>query len=137
MRKASLSAMLTRAILTGILTVGALAAWGATTTFTPPPQQGTIFAVVNYDRALGANQTTTVSASWGPFHRRQIVGRPYGNCGSATPAGFVLMVRHFKPDSYPFVLTTTGTIVRGPYQGEAPPEISHACYQLVKWRARY
>lgn len=133
MRKAALSALLTLAILA----LGALAAWSATVTFIPPAQEGTIFAVINYDRASGANQTTLVSATWGPFHRRQVVGRPYGNCGSATPAGFVLMVRHLKPDSNPFTLTTTGTIVRGPYQGEAPPEISHACYQLVKWRARY
>ena len=133
MRKASISAMLTLAILT----LGVLAAWGATVTFTPPPQEGTIFAVINFARANGVNQRTSVSATWGPFSRKDVVGRPYGSCAAATPAGFVLMVRHFKPDSYPFVLTTSGTVVRGPYQGEAPPEISHACYKFLKWRARY
>jgi hypothetical protein len=133
MRKTPLSAILTLAILT----LGALAAWGATASFTPPPQQGTIFAVINFDRALGANQSTSVSVSWGPFQRKDVVGRPYGRCASASPAGFVLMIRHFEPDSNPFVLTTSGTIARAPYQGEAPPEISHACYKFLKWRARY
>jgi predicted ribosomally synthesized peptide with SipW-like signal peptide len=133
MRKVSISAMLTLAILS----LGALAAWSATAQFTPPPQQGDIFAVINFARADGANQNTSVSVSWGPFSRRDVVGRPYGNCATATPAGFVLMIRHLKPDSNPFVLTTSGTIVRMPYQGEAPPEISHACYKFLKFRARY
>ena len=133
MRKASISALLTLAILS----CAALAAWSATAQFTPPPQEGMIFAVINFDQARGVNQNTSVSVSWGPFHRKEVVGRPYGRCGSASPAGFVLMIRHFKPDANPFVLTTSGTIVRMPYQGEAPPEISHACYKFLKWRARY
>jgi hypothetical protein len=133
MRKAPVSAILTLAILT----LGALAAWGATASFTPPPQQGTIFAVINFDRALGSNQNTSVSVSWGPFHRKAVVGRPYGRCADVSPAGFVLMIRHFKPDSNQFVLTTSGTISTAPYQGEAPPEISHACYKFLKMRARY
>ena len=133
MRKVSISAALTLAILSLV----ALSAWSATALFTPPPQEGTIFAVINFARANGVNQSTSVSVQWGPFSRRDIVGRPYGNCSAATPAGFVLMIRHFKPDANPFVLTTSGTIVRGPYQGEAPPEISHACYKFLKWRARY
>ncbi|MEA2564526.1 MAG: hypothetical protein QOH06_6030 [Acidobacteriota bacterium] len=133
MRKAPLSAILTLMILS----LGALVAWGATASFTPPPQEGTIFAVINFARANGVNQNTSVSVTWGPFSRRDVVGRGYGNCAAATPAGFVLMIRHFKPDSNPFVLTTSGTIVRAPYQGEAPPEISHACYKFLKFRARY
>ena len=133
MRKASISVILTL----GIVSLATMAAWSATAQFTPPPQEGTIFAVINFARSGGVNQHTGLSVSWGPFQRKEVVGRPYGNCAAATPAGFVLMIRHFKPDSNPFVLSTTGTIVRGPYQGEAPPEISHACYKFVKMRARY
>jgi hypothetical protein len=119
-----------------ILASASLAALAATASFTPPPQDGTIFAVVNYERSSGANQTTSITVAWGSARRTEIVGRPYGNCASATPAGFVLMVRHFDNSSVPFEISTNGTIVRGPYQGEAPPEISHACYKFVKMRIR-
>ena len=133
MRKVSISAILTFSLLSLL----AVTAWSATAQFTPPPREGDIFAVINFARANGVNQNTSVAVTWGPFSRRDVVVRGYGNCASATPAGFVLMVRHFKPDSNPFVLTTSGTIVRAPYQGEAPPEISHACYKFLKFRARY
>jgi hypothetical protein len=47
----------------------------------------------------------------------------------------VLLVRN-GGDTRPFEITTNGTIVRGPYQGEIPAEISHACYKFVKMRIR-
>ena len=123
-------------VLLVVLTMGALAAWGASTaTFTPPPRQGTIYAVVNVDRSPGA-RTTRISVDWGPFHRTTGRGNPYGLCAGAT-AGFVLMIQHSKPDANPFTLTTTGTIVRPPYQGVAPPEVSHPCYKLERMRAVY
>ncbi|HEV8578913.1 MAG TPA: hypothetical protein VGX68_07490 [Thermoanaerobaculia bacterium] len=131
MRKSRLAAIL---ILT-ILVLGAVAAWAATASFTPPPVEGTIFAVVNADRSPGA-LTTTLRVDWGPFHRTVTRGNPYGNC-SGVIAGFVLMVRHNKPDSNRFTLTTTGTIARAPYQGAPPPEVSHPCYKLEKMRAVY
>lgn len=132
MRRPALSAILLLAILASTT----LAAWAATARFTPPRHEGTIFAVVNYDRSSGANQITSIDVTWGQAHRREVVNHPYGNCAAASPAGFVLMVRNFGADGRPFEITTNGTIVRGPYQGEAPPEISHACYKLVKMRIR-
>ena len=130
MKKTSLSAVL----FSAVLLFSALTVWAASSTFSPPPHDGTIFAVVNFDRTLGANRNTNYTVSWGTYRKTATVIHPYGNCSSASPAGFVLMVRHFDTDTTPFTLSTSGTIVRGPYQGQAPPEISHACYKLVKLR---
>jgi hypothetical protein len=133
MRRPGLSTILILAILAS----ASLAAWAATARFTPPAQPGSIFAVVNFDRSSGANRITTITVDWGSAHRTERVAQPYGNCASASPAGFVLMVRNFALSApKPFEITTNGTIVRGPYQGEAPPEISHACYRFVKMRIR-
>jgi hypothetical protein len=130
MRRSGVSAILMLAILalTGL-------AWAATASFTPPAQSGNIFAVVNYERASGANRTTSITVTWGQASRTETVVHPYGNCASATPAGFVLLVRNGGNTS-PFGIATNGTIVRGPYQGEPPPEISHTCYKFVKMRFR-
>jgi hypothetical protein len=43
----------------------------------------------------------------------------------------VVRFRHFTADSVPLTLTTTGRIVRGPYQGGMPVEALHRCYQVV------
>lgn len=120
-----------------ILAILALAslAWAATASFTPPAQPGDIFAVVNYARASGVNQTTSITVNWRQFTRTETVVHPYGNCASATPAGFVLLVRNAGYTS-PFTVSTNGTIVRGPYQGGPPAEISHTCYKFVKMRFR-
>jgi len=127
---------LTTLMLLTILTLGAVAAWAATAaSFTPPPVEGTIFAVVNADRSPGA-VTTNMRVDWGPFHRSVGRGNPYGNC-SGIIAGFVLMINHTHADSNPFTLTTTGRIARAPYQGNPPPEVSHPCYKLEKMRAVY
>lgn len=133
MRKPVLPAVL---MLTA-LGVAAATAWAATARFVPPQEAGAIFAVIEFDRSLGSNQHTRIAANWGPFHRTQIVGRPYGLCADASPAGVVLMVQRFDAGSYPFTLSTTGTIVRGPYQGIAPPELGRTCYKFIKWRARF
>ena len=122
-------------IVLSLIVLGAVAAWAATAGFTPPPVEGTIFSVINADRSAGA-LTTTIRVDWGPFHRSVKRGNPYGSCAGRI-AGFVLMVRHTKPDSNLFTVTTTGSIVRPPYQGEPPPEVSHACYKLEKMRAVY
>ena len=132
MRRHGLSAIL----VVTILVLSSLAAWAATARFTPPPQSGDIFAVVNFARTSGANTSTSITVNWGAAHRTETVTRPYGTCTTSSPAGIVLLVRHFDNASVPFEVVTNGTIVRGPYQGEAPPEISHACYKFVKMRIR-
>ena len=131
MSKSNLAVILTLTLFV----LGAVAAWAATAGFTPPPQEGTIFAVINADRSPGA-RTTSISVTWGSFRRTVIRGNPYGNCAGSV-AGFVLMIRNTNPSSNLFTLSTTGTIVRPPYQGIAPPEVSHACYKLEKIRARF
>jgi hypothetical protein len=132
MKKPALPAKVTLSVLL----LGAMAAWGATSlqtaSFTPPAQEGNIFAVINADRSAGA-RTTQISVNWGSAHRSAIRGNPYGSCAGSI-AGWVLLVRHTRSSSATFTLSTTGTIVRPPYQGAPPPEVSHACYKLEKMR---
>ena len=104
----------------------------AAATFTPPPEPGTIFTVINFPRASGAAQAAIVNIDWGLASRRVTVGAPYrGVCSQTTPSGFVLKMRHPRPDVVPLTITTTGTIVRGPYQGDIPLEVLSPCYKLV------
>ncbi|MFY9824072.1 MAG: hypothetical protein WAM82_22025 [Thermoanaerobaculia bacterium] len=68
---------------------------------------------------------------------RGVLLAPPSRCLPGAPVsfrglGFVLRVRNNRGDSTPFKLTTNGTIVRGPYQGDVPLELLHACYRLVK-----
>ncbi len=128
MRKAHLPVLVVLLAL-----VLATAAWAATASFTPRPGGADIFAVVNADRSPGV-RVTRIGVSWGRFQKVSGRGNPYGNCSGAT-AGWVLLVRATNPRAQLFTLTTNGTIVRPPYQGFAPPEISHACYKLEKMRA--
>jgi hypothetical protein len=102
------------------------------TYFTPPPTPGVIYAVIDYARSSGTAQGTVVNVEWGNASRTITVGAPYqGSCAETTPAGFVLKLRHPRPDTTPLTITTTGTIVRPPYQGDLPPETLAACYKLV------
>ena len=130
MSKRNLSAILTSTLLI----LGSIAVWGATASFTPAPQGGNIFAVINADRGAGAT-TTTISVSWGSSRRTVIRGNPYGSCAGQV-AGFVLMVPNAKAQATPFTLSTSGTIVRSPYVGVAPPEVGHPCYKLERIRLR-
>ncbi|HKH48220.1 MAG TPA: hypothetical protein VKM72_26475 [Thermoanaerobaculia bacterium] len=130
MRKSFLPAKLILTVL--VLILGALAAWGATASFMPPPQTGDIFAVVNADRSAGAT-TTRISVKWGSVTKTVIRGNQYGNC-SGTMSGWVVLVRHTRPGSQLFTLSTSGTIARAPYQGAPPPELGHACYKLERLR---
>lgn len=100
--------------------------------FTPPPEPGVIFVVIDFARASGIAQGTTVDVSWGNASRKVVAGAPYhGPCSETTPAGFVLKMRHPRPDSVPMTITTNGTIVRAPYQGDPPLELLGACYRLM------
>jgi hypothetical protein len=105
----------------------------AKTTFTPPPEPGVIFVVIDYARADGLAQGTVVNVDWGRASRKVTVGAPYhGICSETTPAGFVLRMRHPTSDSVPMTITTNGTIVREPFQGDPPLEILDACYKLTQ-----
>jgi len=117
-----------------VMIVSATALWAATATYTPPPETGHIWTVINYRMQGGKNQPTSVNVTWDRPRRTILVPGPsYASpCQRSTPAGFVLRLRHSSSDSVPLTITTNGTIVRGPYQGEAPPETIHACYKLVK-----
>jgi hypothetical protein len=101
------------------------------TEYTPPAVTGDIYTVIDFARDGGDAQPVYITAVLGE-RRRDLVVPPRYNCLHATPAGVVLRVRHFTPDSTPLLLTTTGKIVRGPYQGDLPLEVLHPCYSLVK-----
>lgn len=128
MRKPRLSA----ALILGITLSATVGAWAATATF-DPPQAGTIFAVVNYDRANGKIAPTSVTLDWGSFHRKRTVVPPYQRCNNTSPAGFVVKIRPrgSEGSTEPLTLQTTGDIVRSPFQGGTPLEVLHPCYKLV------
>jgi hypothetical protein len=144
MRKPRLSAVIA---LAAIVSASAVASLGqksahrpdpasadgdATASFTPPPEPGQIFTVINFRRAEGQAQNTRVSIDWGAASRSFVVGAPYrGICSTSTPSGFVLKQRHPRPDQVPLTITTDGTIVRGPYQGDPPLELLNSCYRLA------
>jgi hypothetical protein len=121
-------------ILVLALIASATALWAATATYTPPPEVGMIWTVVNFRFESGRNQPATVKVTWERPRRQVVVPAPrYASpCATSTPAGFVFRLQHNDSSSVPLTINTTGRIIRGPYQGEAPPETLHACYTLVK-----
>ena len=136
MRKPQLSAVVVLIILISATVV----AWAAkppkasVARYTPPAEPGLIYTVINYSRGAGMAQHTLVSVYRGDFHNNFVVPPPYTSnpCSTSTPAGFVYRLRNNQGTSTPLTLTTNGTIVRGPYQGDVPLELLHACYRLVK-----
>jgi hypothetical protein len=116
-----------------LATLTAAAVWGVSATYTPPAQTGTIYTVINYKRSLGTAVNTSLSVVWGTFQRSGPISAPLDSCSQSIPAGFVLKLQHTKADSVPLTVSTDGTFARTPYQGAAPPEISHPCYKTVSW----
>ncbi|HTG32778.1 MAG TPA: hypothetical protein VLB76_07575 [Thermoanaerobaculia bacterium] len=132
MRKQHLSLIfwLTFALLAVIVPAFAARARFSSASFIPPAEAGQIFVVINYDRAGGRTQPTGINVDWGRASRRITVSPPYRLCAQTPASGIVLKMRHPRPDQVPMTVTTTGTIVRGPYQGEPPLELVSACYRL-------
>jgi hypothetical protein len=135
MRKPQLSA----AVVLIVLASAAAVAWAAkpkvsVARYTPPAEVGLIYTVINYSRVAGTAQHTLVSVDWGDIHRDLVVPGPYTSnpCFTSTPSGFVFRLRNNQGSSALLTLTTNGTIVRGPYQGDVPMELLHACYRFVK-----
>jgi hypothetical protein len=134
MRKPSLSALV---VLTFLASATAVV-WAANhktsvARYTPPAQPGFIYTVINYSRAAGMAQPTLVYVSWGQYQNTFVVPAPYAInlCSTSTPSGFVLRLRNNRGITAPLTLTTNGTIVRGPYQGDTPMELLQACYTFV------
>jgi hypothetical protein len=121
---------LAAAVLLAVLAPQGAASRPATVEYTPPSQPGDIFTVIDFARSGGTAQPTTVTEVMGSRHR-SFTAVPRYSCAHATPAGVVVRFRHFTSDSTPLTVTTSGTIVRSPYQGGLPPEGLHHCYQLV------
>lgn len=128
MRSALLAVGILLAILSPAMAGGHRA---ATVTYTPPAEPGDIFTVIDYPTSGGTAESFQVGEVMGNRHRQLTVGSPYASCAGTTPAGAVVRFRHFTADSVPLTLTTTGRIVRGPYQGGMPVEALHRCYQVV------
>ena len=122
--------LLTFVLLAVIVPAFAARARFASASFIPPAEPGLIFTVINYDRGAGRTQPTGVNVNWGSASRRITVVPPDRTCAQTPAAGIVLRLRHPRPDQVPLTITTTGTIVRGPYQGEPPLELLSACYRL-------
>jgi len=124
--------VLTTTLLLAALSLAAAAPRISTATFTPAPETGNILTVIDFARAHGTAQGTFVTVITNGTRRDFAVAPAYrGACATSTPAGFVLRMRHPRPDSIPITILTSGTIVRGPYQGDLPLELLHPCYKLV------
>jgi len=121
---------LTTTLLLAALSLATAATRIATATFTRR-RAGNIFTVIDFARAHGAAQGTFVTVITGDTRRDFAVAPAYrGACATSTPAGFVF--RCATPaDSIPITILTSGTIVRGPYQGDLPLELLHPCYKMV------
>ncbi|HEV7786604.1 MAG TPA: hypothetical protein VGQ28_14760 [Thermoanaerobaculia bacterium] len=134
MRKIQLSAAVLILILLASATAVARTAKASVATYVPPAEPGLIYTIINFNRAGGRTQNTPVTVSWGDFHNSFVVSAPYAAnpCSTSTPSGFVFRLRNNQGDSTPLTITTSGTIVRGPFQGDVPMELLHACYRLVK-----
>jgi hypothetical protein len=124
------AAHLAAAVLLAVLTPAAAATRAATREYVPPPQPGDIYTVIDFPFVHGAAEGISVSEAMGN-RRRDLVAAPRYSCDHSTPTGVVVRFRHFTADSAPLTITTTGTILRGPYQGGLPPEALHRCYELV------
>jgi hypothetical protein len=105
------------------------AAEAVTVTYTARPGAGPVFAVVDFPREGGLAQPARVNIDWGTV-RRNFIAVPYGRCDQVSPAGFVIKLKQMGQG--PLKLTTTGTIIRGPYQGDPPLELLHTCYRVQK-----
>ena len=117
-----------------VLIILALAttAWAANTvTYTPRPgAEGVLYAVYDFDREGGRAEPSRVVIDWGSIHR-SFVAVPYGRCESVTPAGFIIKLKQSGEGTLR-ITTSSGTLLRGPYQGGPPVELTHACYRVQK-----
>jgi len=100
-----------------------------TARYNPPAETGIIYTIIDFPRVQGRNQGVLVEVDWGTTQRR-FMASPYGRCQLTSPSGFVFKLRHRRSGSVPLRISTTGTIIRGPYQGEIPMEVLHPCYRL-------
>jgi hypothetical protein len=125
MRRLNLSASIALALILS----AAADTWAATTVYRPPAEPGVIYTVINFEQAAGRSLPVYVTLDWGTVHRT-FVAAPYGRCQNVTPAGFILKLRHSSSSTAPLSITTKGKVIRGPYQGEQPLEILHACYRI-------
>jgi hypothetical protein len=135
MRKPQLSAVLILILLASVAAVARTAPRkGSAATYVPPAEPGLIYTIINFNRTGGRTQNTPVTVSWGDIHRSFVVAAPYAvnPCSTSTPSGFVFRLRNNQGDSTPLTITTSGTIVRGPFQGDVPMELLHACYRSVR-----
>ena len=119
-------------ILTAATAFAARQSVATSASFTPPAEPGVIYTVIDFPRDSGKAQAAIVNVSWGLASRRVVVAAPYrGICSQTTPSGFVLKLRHPRPDTVTLSIITNGTIVRGPYQGDVPLGLLNPCYKLV------
>ncbi len=117
-------------IILGLLLFAAFAkaAETITVTYTPRPGAGAVFAVFDFPREGGRAQPAPVTISGGV--RRSFIAVPYGRCDQVRPAGFVVKLK--QPGQGPLKITTTGILVRAPYQGDPPIELLYTCYRVQK-----
>jgi len=124
------NSLLSAVMLLAVVATGSASSRTSTVQYRPPAQPGDIYTVIDFARSGGTAEATTIAEVMGSRHRDFTVV-PHDYCEHTTPTGVVVRFRHYTADSVPLTVSTTGRIVRGPYQGGVPVEAMHRCYQLV------
>ena len=122
--------LLSAVVLLAALAPGSASPRLSTVEYKPPSQPGDIYTVIDFARSGGSAEATTIAEAMGSRQREMTVV-PHDYCARTTPTGVVVRFRHYAADSERLTVSTSGRIVRGPYQGGVPVEATHHCYQLV------
>ena len=130
MRSTMLRSLLSAGLLLAAIAPGSAGTRMSTAEYTPPPQPGDIYTVIDFARSGGTAEATTIEEVMGSRQREMTVV-PHHYCVNTTPTGVVVRFRHYTADSVPLRVTTSGRIIQGPRQGGVPVEAMHRCYELV------
>jgi len=123
--------MIMTMVLLGVLFISSVS-WADSKTYTPPSKKGYVYTVINFQKKYGLPKKSSAFVVWGNWKKNGSIS-PGSTSYAATMKGFVIRLTHKKADSWPLTVTTTGTIVKGPYQGNPPSEWDSSKYKRVKW----
>lgn len=100
-------------------------------TYSPPPKQGTVYAVINF-KAYNSKDfypKTIVKVKWGSYSR----SKSYGTATSIRTVGIVIVLRHTKADSVPLTIETDGSVLSIKQSDSPPGEWNNGMYQKDSW----
>lgn len=106
--------------------------WAETRRYTPPPEKGYVYIVIEFKGQFPRKQSTNVSISWGRWSKNKTVNPKTFVLPNNIPEGFVILLRHTKNDSIPIEVNTNGKILTI-YQGNPPSQWDKKGWSQEKW----